>query len=246
LLSKERLLKRVSILATLHNYYSTKSRIEQLREKLIQNKISESNVTDQWQERLRNLDLKIKEEQHKLNNLQSKLKLSQNVYSPVNGIVSTIQKTRGDLVNAGDTVISIASVGKGMDAIVYISPEDGKRVRPNMRALVSPATVEKEEFGSIKGKVRTVSQFPANQQSMMAILHNEDLVRQFAKETAPITLRIHLENDPKTPSGFAWTSSKGPSQKITPGTLVSARITIRKKAPVALIIPALRKMLNID
>lgn len=126
---------RESVMATVNNYYSTKSQIEQLREKLIQNKISERNAIDQWEERLRNLDLKIKDEQHKLNNLQSKLQLSQNVYSPIDGIVSAIQKTRGDVVKAGDTVVSIASMGKGMDAIVYISPEDGKRVKPKMRAL---------------------------------------------------------------------------------------------------------------
>ena len=110
-----------------------------------------------------------------------------------------------------------------------------------MNALISPSTFKREEFGSIKGEVETVSQFPTTKKAMMAVLQNEHLVEFLAKKGPPITVRIRLKEDPETFSHFAWSSSDGPRQQVTPGSLAVARITVREQSPVSLIIPALKK-----
>lgn len=234
------------VVETLNQYYNSKAEIEQSNNRLTQNKIDEANFIDKWEQRLRDLDLKMKDEEHKLNTLQEKLTLSKQVVSPIDGQVTAVQKTVGDVVKGGDFVVSIATSGNGLDAIVYLPPEKGKRVKPGMEALVSPVTVEKEEYGSLKGKVLTVSPFPVSQQAMMAVFHNEDLVKHLMQDSAPIAARIRIQKDSTTPSGYAWTSSQGPDQDITPGTLVEANITVRKQAPVTLIIPMFKKLLNLE
>ena len=174
--------------------------------------------------------------------LQEKLNLSNVVHSPVEGVVIGLQTSIGSVVKGGNPVVSIASLGTGMDVIVFIPVQDGKRIKPGMNALISPSTFKQEEFGSIKGQVKTVSQFPTTKKAMMAILQNEQLVEFLLKQGPPITVKIRLMDDPDTYSRLAWSSSKGPQQRVTPGSLASVRITVREQRPISLILPAFRKI----
>jgi HlyD family secretion protein len=207
-----------------------------------QNAISEADYVDRWQQRILELDRKINDANFQLNMLSEKLDLANVVTSPADGVVIGLQTSIGSLVKGGSPVMSIASLGEGMDAIAFISAQEGKRVKPGMGALISPSTFKREEFGSIKGEVETVSQFPTTKKAMMAVLQNEHLVEFLAKKGPPITVRIRLLEDPNTYSNLAWSSSKGPRQQVTPGSLADARITVREQRPVSLILPALRKL----
>jgi HlyD family secretion protein len=164
------------------------------------------------------------------------------VISPADGVVIGLQTAIGSLVKGGSPVVSIASLGEGMDVIAFVPAQEGKRIKPGMQALISPSTFKREEFGSIKGEVETVSQFPTSKKAMMAVLQNEHLVEFLAKKGPPITVRIRLLEDPGSFSRFAWSYSKGPQHHVTPGSLADARITVREQRPVSLIIPALRKI----
>lgn len=231
---------------TLQDYYNVKSEIEGYTKQLIQVDIDAANFNDQWHERLRDLDLKITDEKLKLANLQTRLNLSSDVQSPITGIVTNTQVAAGSIVNTGAPLVSIASEGQGLDALVYLPPENGKRIKSNMTALVSPTTVEKAEYGSIQGIVIEVSAFPTTSEAILAALQNQALVKEFSGEKAPIEVRIKLLNNPKTYSGLKWSSSKGPKQQITPGTIVKAMITIQTQAPITLLIPALKKLAGIE
>ena len=91
-----------------------------------------------------------------------------------------------------------------------------------------------------------MSEYPTTQHAMMAVLHNEELAEQFLEDGAPIAVRIRLQSDNNTKSGFSWTSSAGPNQQITPGTTVAAQITVHKQVPVSLLIPAFKKLSGLD
>jgi len=230
--------------STYRDFQNTKREIERLQDELIQNKSKQADFADKWNQRMREFELKIQNAKHEVDKLQEKLTLSKEVRSPVSGIVMSLQKTLGDFLKGGDPVVSITSLRDDLDAIVYIPPQEGKRVKADMEVLVSPSTVKKEEFGSIQGEVDAVSAFPVSKQSMIAVLQNEDLVKNLSKDSAPIAIRVLLKKDDETFSGFAWSSSVGPEQKIAPGTMITARITVRNQAPVSLIIPAFKKLLG--
>lgn len=234
-----------SVDQTYQDDFSVRSEIQGYNNQLVQLKVQQDAFVDQWNERLRELNLKITDENAKLANLQTELKHSTNVTSPVDGTVIGIQATVGTIINTGASVVAIADRGKGLDALIYLPPQVGKQVRYGMKVLVTPTTVEKAEYGSIHGKVLSVAAFPATPEAIEATLQNQNLVKQFSSSGAPIEIRVHLESNPATYSGLAWSSSKGPQQLITPGTLATAMITIRKQPPITLVIPAIKKMMGI-
>lgn len=124
-------------------------------------------------------------------------------------------------------------------AVAFVPAAKGKRIETGMPVLISPSTVKKAEFGSLYGTVSAVSTLPVTPEAMHRILQNTALVKQFLHYGAPIMVSIHLERDPKTYSGFRWSSSQGPRQRITAGTLIEATIQVETKKPIALLLPTL-------
>ncbi|MFA6302544.1 MAG: NHLP bacteriocin system secretion protein [Legionella sp.] len=237
---------RQNVEQTFQEYYGVKIELEGYNDKMVQLDIGEANFKDEWNERLRQLNLKIADETMQLNNLKIQLSLSKNIVSPIDGKVTNIRGTIGSVINVGNPVVSIASDGVGLDALIYLPPQAGKRVKPTMLALISPVTVEKAEFGSINGIVTEVAEFPSSAQEVLSVLQNEELVKQFFGKEVPLAVRVHLKNNPDTFSGLSWSSSHGPQVKITPGTLAIGLITIRQQAPITLVVPALKKLWGIE
>ena len=228
---------RQNVDLSLQSYYGIKSDIDTSKDQLAQLEIAQNNFIDEWRERLRELALKITDEKTKLANLEARRTLSTLVVSPVDGQVITVQAAVGSVIKTGEAIINVASKGQGLDALLFLPPHMGKRVKPGMEALISPGVVEKAEFGSIYGKVIKVAAFPATSAAMEAILQNPQLVKKFSEKEVPLEIRVHLQMDPATYSRLKWTSSQGPRQKITPGTLATGFITIRTQPPGTLIIP---------
>jgi len=54
-----------------------------------------------------------------------------------------------------------------------------------------------------------------------------------------------MERAADTPSGFRWSSSRGPDTIIGPGTLCSAQIVTRKQKPITLVFPFLKKLMGL-
>jgi len=127
-------------------------------------------------------------------------------------------------------------------AILYVAPEDGKKIRLGMQAQIDPATVKREEYGFMTGRVRQVSEIPSTPEGMMRILKNAQLVETLSGDNAPFEVMVDLDPDPSTPSGFQWSSSTGPDTSINTGTLASGSMIVRKVRLISLVIPALENL----
>jgi len=234
------LASKQDVMASQQSYYVTEKEINRAHDRLTENKIRSANFVHQWQQKLNNSELKISEQQFRVNNLEAKLTLAKEVRSPISGIVTHIQASIGDKVDGGEVVATLTSTAKELDVLAYIPAKDGKRVKPGMTVLISPTNIKKEEFGSIKGKVALVSPFPSTPKGMLARLQNEALVKYFSQKGAMIAVRIQLITDPTNPSGYEWTSVAGSEQTISAGTLVNSMITVKKQKPLSLIIPSFK------
>jgi HlyD family secretion protein len=178
--------------------------------------------------------------------LEQKLQLRSRILSPAAGKVTEFKAVVGGRVATGTAVISIESGVTGLELILYLPPDQGKQVKPGMEVHVSPSTVKREEYGTVIGTVRDVSEFPATTQAMAAILQNDALVRQFSPQGSPFAARIELTRDSTTPTGYSWSGGVGPETTLSSGTIATAEVTVRQLPPVAYIIPLLRKYTGLD
>jgi len=78
----------------------------------------------------------------------------------------------------------------------------------------------------------------------MRTLQNKQMVQTLSNNAAPIEVVVDLERDSSTPSGYRWSSSRGPPIKINNGTLGEADVEVSSLPLLSLIIPPLRQFLG--
>ena len=124
-----------------------------------------------------------------------------------------------------------------LEAVIYLSATEGKKIQPGMRVQISPTIIRPEEYGVMLGWVTSVGEFPESQQSMSRVLENDELVQRFSQNGAPIEVRVDLIPDARTVSGYKWSSSVGPDIEIRSGTLATATIIVEERVPIRMIFP---------
>lgn len=163
--------------------------------------------------------------------------LSSVILSPFDGTVLDIMVKPGQLINPNSPIVSLQNTKETLEARLFLPSAEGKRVERNMPVHLSPVSVKKELFGVMEGRVKEVSLFPVRNESMLRILENPTLVNEFSQRGAPIEVVVELQPDPKTWSGYAWTSGKGPAVSISSGTLCEGSITVTNHRPINLVLP---------
>ena len=139
-----------------------------------------------------------------------------------------------------------AAGGRGdqLTAIVYVPSGEGKQIKVGMRVALSPSVAPREEFGFLIGKVRWVAEVPSTPEGMTYTLKNKQLVQTLSNNAAPIEIAVDLERDPKTKSGYKWSSSHGPDLKLNDGTLAHADVEVRDLPLLSLVIPPVASTLR--
>ncbi len=236
------LVNKEQLLSSYNDYYAVKGKIDQLQNQMIQDKLSFDMFKQDYETKIRDLSLNVANAKRELDDLEAQKTMVTEIKSTVNGVVTHVQVAIGDDVKEGEPLVSVASVGPGLDAVVFVPAQLGQRIKPGAEVLVSPATIKKAEYGSMIAKADAVAHFPSTKESMLAVLHNPDLVQEFLKAGTPIELRSVIETDKNTPSGYRWTTGQGPDQPMVPGMLVTAMVTVKTQAPITLIIPFLRHL----
>jgi HlyD family secretion protein len=186
---------------------------------------------------LRDLELETRE-------LEAQLGENVNILSPYSGRVLEVLADRGDVVSPGTAVLSIEVLSEDLMAVLFVPASAGKKVQKGMAVRVSPSTVKREEYGAMLGKVVWVAEFPSTSRGMIRLLGNEALVTKLMAQGPPIQVNVALARDPATPSGYRWSSSRGPSLKISSGTLASGDVVVQRDRPIGLVIPTLREKLG--
>ena len=178
--------------------------------------------------------------------LENQMALQSNVESSYDGQVIEMKAVPGSLVAAGSPILSIQPQGNTLEVLVYLPSLQSKAVQMGMEAEISPSTVKREEFGFIRGKVIYVGEFPASFDALMRNFQNETLVRSIMAGGPVTELRVTLKRDPKTMSGYQWSSSRGPAITISSGTLCTVEVITRHQPPVSLLFPFFKGKLGLS
>ena len=115
-----------------------------------------------------------------------------------------------------------------------------------MRVVVYPSTVNKQEYGHMKGFVVSVSDSVVSYEDMQNQLGDPLLVQSFNQNGAVVRVVCDLEKDESTASGYAWSSKKGASVVLEEGTVIKADIVTEEKAPITMLIPYIKDLLTVD
>lgn len=170
------------------------------------------------------------------------------ILSSYKGKVIEITSKKGDFVEAGFPLSNIEikqHENAALRAVIYVAPEEGKKIKANMVVRIAPSTIKVEEYGYVEGIVQNVSEYPATRYGMEKVLGNPDLVRSFSEGEPPIAVTVKLKQNPQNKKLYQWTSQRGKNLEINPGTLCLASIIIGKVSPIELLIPTLRGNLEI-
>lgn len=247
-LYRDQLITHQALTATEQDILDAENEIQRLGDEI-------NKLTLEGKERENGLSEKVNKAQSDILQMENELDLAKKnvrelvvITSPHDGRVIKVEVEPGTIMNPGDRIAMLeadrndeARQKEIQDAVVYVNPAEGKRIKPGMEVQVIPSTVKAEEYGVMLGKVVSVSDFPVTPHAMLGVLANSEIVQTFLKQGAPIEVWVDLLPDSKNPSGFRWSSPKGPPIRIYPGTLCATNIVVRRQAPISLVIPLLRK-----
>jgi multidrug efflux pump subunit AcrA (membrane-fusion protein) len=161
------------------------------------------------------------------------------VVSLFDGRVDSVLIEKGMLLDRGQNVAVVKEGSDPLQAFVFVSAQEGKRLQKGMRAQISPSTVKTQQYGFMQGEVVSVSKFPVTEDEMFLLLENQSLVDSLRTQgESQLEVRVELQRGFSTPSGYEWSSSQGPPFAITRGTLCTASFVLGEQHPMDLVLPS--------
>ena len=104
--------------------------------------------------------------------------------------------------------------------------------------------VKREEYGFMKGKILSITDYPVTPERVRMLVANESLAADLLGKSSKFEVRIGLVEDTKTPSGYAWSSSQGPPFRVDGGTQLVVSVVVERRRPISMILPIIRGSLG--
>ena len=217
--------------------------IANLRTQLTQLDAKSREIEQQHLETTSDSDLRVQEIEREIAKYEEDLKTKSQIVSEYSGRILEVTASIGQIVNAGQRLGAIETDdpnGKLL-AVAYFQVSDGKKIEPGMEVRITPATIERERYGGIIGKVVSVSAFPVTTDAITNVVGNAEVAQSLSAGGTKIEVFAELGADASSPTGYRWTSGRGPDIKVTAGTTGGVRATVEDRRPIALVIPILRR-----
>jgi multidrug resistance efflux pump len=225
------------------DYLQSLNRIDEIKTKFKTLETQESKLTQENLEQTNNKANQIQEVKRRIAQIKLQLAKDSKVTSPYDGQVLEVSVLPGQLVNSGVRLGAIETEDSEakVTSIIYFPDKDGKLIKPGMTVQVTPSVVKRERYGGIIAKVTQISSLPVTTQDIAALVGNQEIAANIAgKGEAIIQVFAELQEDSSSTSGYKWSSSKGPSIKISSGTTTTVQVKVDEVAPIAYIIPLFR------
>ncbi len=180
----------------------------------------------------------------KLEDVKYDLELKSQVTSLHAGRILSLSVPSGAEVKSGAkiAVIAIDSKDAELKNLTYFSVKDGKRLSVGNSVYITPATVERERYGSILGTVSRISSFPITHEAAANMIGNSQIADALLQKSGAIEVEMTLDKEATTFSGYRWTGH-GPELKFSAGTTTIVRATVEERRPITFVLPFLRTWL---
>ena len=247
-LRKRGLITTAQIVNTQQQIEGARNQVESLKAQMAQTSTQKLNLDFDSVQKRNLLEQRIAQAERNVEQLTARFEIQSKISSPHDGEVVEVLADAGAMVGAGTPLFKLKNQNEtagNLRGILYIPSQDGKKIKVGMEALVSPSTVQPQDFGFMKAKVTYVSDFPITQQGMLTSVKNDQLVQSLIGMGAPFEVHVEFEQDPDSYSGFSWTSAQGPEVLINEGTSCFGKVTVKSEPPIAIVVPAFKKFFDL-
>ena len=185
----------------------------------------------------------LQELQSRIALLEVQLASNSQITSQYSGRLLELTVQAGQMLQPGLRLgsLEVEDASSTLVGVSYFPIKAGKKIQPGMTIHVTPDTVERERFGSLLGKVTSVSAFPVTREGIASLVGNAEVVATLTAQGPVIEVAAALFPDPSTVSGYQWSSSAGPTARLTSGTTTTGRVVLEQRAPMTYILPILRE-----
>lgn len=153
----------------------------------------------------------------------------ESIVSPVEGTVTDVVALPGRVTVPGAPMVYLQRDGVPLIVKGFIPATAAEIVVVGGPVSVSPADAPRRaQYGVIPGTVVAVSPTPVTAERVGFIVGgNTSLVDYFLGSGPALEVTVELQQDPSTPSGYAWSIGQGPDVEIQAGTLSEVTVVVR-------------------
>ena len=151
-------------------------------------------------------------------------------------------------VKSGDELMLISrkTLREPNQVPVFLSSAEAAQVNKGMKVLLTPVGFRRSEVGGILGEVVSISELPSSQAEVQSRIGVQSLANVITKrEPSPTMAVIQLERSSHdrggNRAGYVWNSNIDMPFPPKPADELTVTITTRRVAPIALVIPRLRR-----
>jgi len=186
---------------------------------------------------------------NELEGLAKRMNVAAAITAPLDGTVQNITKNVFEYVKEGEPLLGIAagSSQQNLNALVYVSGTNAKRITPGMNVRLELGNVRTDKYGYLLGKVDRVSQYPVNLQQIADNVGNEALTSWLVNIQQPqpvFEIAVELIPDARSHSGYVWSTVAGGPDKLSGGTPLTAFCITDQRRPIELVFEWLSQLLN--
>ncbi len=226
------------------DYQEQLNRIADLETQIQEIPIREAELEQQRVEAGADRELKIQEMQRNIERYEEELRSKGHIVSDYRGRVLELNVAPGQIVSAGERLgaLEAEDTHARLVAAAYFPVGEGKKLKAGDEVRISPATVERTRFGSILGKIVSVSPFPVTLDAISNVVGSREIAVELSRSSSRIGVMAELTLDEHTHSGYRWTSGRGPETEVTAGTTAQLQATVERRRPISFVIPILRDL----
>ncbi|OIJ68889.1 HlyD family efflux transporter periplasmic adaptor subunit [Streptomyces mangrovisoli] len=155
------------------------------------------------------------------------------------GRITALAATLGQIVRTGADIASVEKVAHAGDplyATVYVPAANAAAIPAGAAVDLTVSSVPTQQYGVLRGHVRSVDRAAQSAQSIAAYLGDSGLGEQFTEKGRPVAVLVRLDRS-ATASGLKWSTADGPPFRLDSMTLATASIRLADQRPVDWLLP---------
>ena len=168
----------------------------------------------------------------------------QEIKAPAAGKIIEVVKSLGDTVDPGDKIATIESMEGEIEATFVVSDKVGKAIKEGLDARIFLSHLKREKDGFMRATVTKRDEFILTQ-ALATNLFGKEKMQKLLGEENKFAVHAELLRDETTPSGYKWSSQRGPDIKIEGNEPIEVTVIVQQVPPYQLVIPKVKSALGL-